>query len=117
MTVNAHDVVLIGELVGRCPALLSLLQKHLDDHDCLLSHLFMGDVTRWCVERYVVDPHDPDLVCVLRYLNESFEAARPDDRELIGASFLENLPRGTEAGASLRDVIGQALRDHLERYG
>jgi hypothetical protein len=116
--VNAHDVVLIGELVGRCPALLPLLQEHLDDYDCcLLSHLFMGDVTRWSVERYVADPQDPELASVLDYLNGSFEAGRSDDVELIGASFLENLPRRPEAGAGLRDAVGPALRDHLGRFG
>jgi len=115
---HAHDIVVIGSLVDRCPSLLPILQEHLDDYDdCLLSHVFMSDVTRWAVQRYVADPHDPELESALAVLNQWFAGDRPDDTELIAVSFLENLPSGDEVGSGLRDAVGPALREHLARYG
>lgn len=58
---DAHDVVLIGGLVDRCPALLPVLQAHLDAYEEFLPHLFMGDVTRWASERYLRSSSDPEL--------------------------------------------------------
>ncbi len=114
---NAHDVVLIGSLAERCPCLLSVLQEHLDDYDSLLSHVFMADVTRWVAERYATDPEDDAVACVLDVLEAAFEAGRSDDRELIAASFLENLPRADGRGAGPRNLIGPTLQDHISRFG
>lgn len=115
---NAHDIVFIGSLVDRCPSLLQVLQEHLDDYDTLLPHVFMGDVARWATERYRVGADDDEaLVSVLGILEAAFAAGRSDDRELIAASFLENLPRDDDPGSDLRDVIGPSLRDHMKRFG
>lgn len=114
---NAHDVVVIGVLVDRCPRLLPVLQDHLDDYDRLLSHVFLGDVARWAVERSSADPLDRDLACALESLNASFDSGRTDDRELIAASFLENLPKNGQPGGDIRRLLGPALQQHLAQYG
>jgi len=114
---NAHDLVLVGSLAERCPALLPVLQEHLDDYDGLLPHVFIADVTRWLADRYATDPTDEQVACGLDVLEAAFAVGHSDDRELIAASFLENLPRGDERGHGLRDAIGPALRDHVARFG
>jgi hypothetical protein len=114
---NAHDIVLLGELVGRCPSLLEPLQAHLDAYDGLLSHLFMAEVARWAVERHATAPGDAELARALDYLEGCFAAGRPEDREIIAASFLENLPPAGGPGADLRDALGPALSAQLSRFG
>lgn len=114
---NAHDVVLIGSLVERCPSLLPVLEEHLDDYDGLLPHVFMADVTRWIAARYGSDPGDGSVTCVLDFLEAAFDAGRPDDRELIAASFLENLPPDDDAAGGVRKLLGPTLSDHLTRFG
>ena len=112
---NARDFVFLGVLVDRCPSLLPLLQEHLDTYDELLPHVFLADVTRWVAERYQADPGDPELKAALSYIDEYFGAGGQQDRELIGASFLESLPRADEPGSGIRDALGPALREQLDR--
>lgn len=114
---KAHDVVLIGSLADRCPALLPVLQQHVDEWDGLLSHLFMADLSRWAVERYLADPDDKDLACLLEQLEAAYAAGREDDTEIIAVSFLENLPSRDEEASGLRDVLGPALTEQLQRDG
>jgi hypothetical protein len=104
----AQDVALVGLLVDRCPSLLPVLQQHVDDFG-LLPHVFFGDVTRWVVGRYITQPSDPELEAALELLEQEFARAE----ELICASFLGNLPGKTDAGAGIRDCLGEELTKHL----
>ncbi len=108
---KAEDVAFVGDLAYRVPALMPALQEHLDDYDSLLPHVFMGDVSRWVVERYCATPDDQDLHALLDFIESTFETLGNEDRELIMASFLENLPRTGESGAGVWELIGPTLRE------
>jgi hypothetical protein len=110
-------VALVGALCRRFPVFMPILQEHLDDYDGLLPHVLMGDVTRWVVHRFHADASDTTLQQVLDFIEDAFEHANGEDRELIAASFLENLPRPTQADAGVRDLLGPALQDQLHRIG
>lgn len=114
---RAYDVVLIGTLCRRFAIFMCLLQEHIDDYDALLPHVLMGDITRWIVQQFQNDHSDPMLREVFDFLEEEFEDAQGSDRELISASFLENLPRNGQDGSGIREVLGPALRDQLRRIG
>ena len=114
---SARDASVIHELIDRVPALRPVLEEHLDAYDTLLPHVLMGDITRWLIDRFRLDPHDQSMQDALEFLDRSFTTSRGADTELIAASFLENLPRAGEDGAGLRDRVGPALREHLERFG
>lgn len=111
---RAVDVELVGALVHRVPELSPLLQEHLDDYDGLLPHVFMGDVTRWVVERFRADPSDINLSEVLAFVESWLQGAEDDEaKELILASFVENLPGRKEDGGGVRDALGPGLRGQL----
>jgi hypothetical protein len=92
---------------------MPLLQKHLDAYDGLLPHVWMGDLTRSVISRFRTDAADPLLRDVLDFIEMAFEQVGGEDRELITASFLENLPRREQVGAELRSLLGPALQDQL----
>jgi hypothetical protein len=112
--VNADDVAFVGALCYRYPLLLELLQEHLDDYDGVLPHVFMGDLTRWVVQRFHDDASDETLRQVLDFLESAFEGGRSE--ELIAVSFLENLSsNGDHAG--VRALLGPALQNQLRQIG
>jgi hypothetical protein len=113
----AKDVVLVGLLVDRCPSLLSVLQEHLDIFDELLPHVLFGDVTRWAVARYTERPSDPELAAALELLEHKFSGDDPWGDQLIGGSFLENLPSTTEPGAGIRNRLGERMTNDLRKNG
>ena len=114
---RAYDVALLGTLCCRFPTFMPMLQEHLDDYDGLLPHVLMGEITRWVVQRFLIDSSDPTLRQVLDFIEKAFEGADARNRELIIASFLENMPRVGQNGAGVRLLLGPALRDQLQQIG
>lgn len=110
---RARELAFVGALCYRFPVFLPMLQEHLDDYDGLLPHVLIADVTRWVVQRFHGNASDPMLQEVLDFIEKAFEGAQDEDRELITASFLENLPQPGEANAALRMLLGPALQDQL----
>ena len=114
---RAHEVAFIGTLCRRFPIFMPMLQEHLDDYDGLLPHVLMADVTRWIVQRFRADPADAVVRQVLDHIESTFQEGSGQYRELIAASFLENLPRPGERGAGVRALLGPALQDQLRLIG
>jgi hypothetical protein len=114
---RANEVAFTGALCRQFPVFMPMLQEHLDDYDGLLPHVLMADVTRWIVQRFKADPADAVLRQVIDYLETAFQEDSGEDRELIAASFLENLPRPEETGAEIRALLGPALQEQLRLIG
>ncbi|HEY4864399.1 MAG TPA: hypothetical protein VIK45_02695 [Candidatus Dormibacteraeota bacterium] len=114
---RAYEVAFAGALCCRFPEFMPLLQEHLDDYDGLLPHVFMGEVTRWLVQRFHADASDSTLRQVLDFIETAFERANGEDRELIAASFLENLPRPGQEDDGVRLLLGPALQGQLRQIG
>src|ERR1700723_1169174 len=114
---SAYDVAFVGALCWRFNELMSLLREHLSDYETVLPHVFMGDVTRWVIQLYQSGSAPRELREVLDFIEEAFERASANDRELISASFLENLPREETEGAGIRRLLGPTLSTQLQRIG
>lgn len=117
-TVRAGEVAFIGYLAREVPELMPSLQEHLDDYDGLLPHVWLGDVTRWMLQRFKTDPDDPGFKRALHLMDEAlshkdFEA----EHQLVSASFVENLPRSGEPNAAILEVVGASVRAQLQRRG
>jgi hypothetical protein len=110
---RASEFVFVGSLVARVPELTPLLQEHLDDYEGLLPHVFMGDVTRWAIERFKVDETDRSLQNALDFMEGWAATSKEKDQELVVVSLLENLPFPGQDGEGIREVLGPTLRQLL----
>lgn len=115
----------IGHLVAKVPDLEPLLQEHLSDNfGEVLPHVFFGDITRFVVAEFLraenagtaeqasSSPLKPLLAELEDAVSQSGEVA-----ELVCVSFLENLPRPSEPGGGVRELVGPGLRSELDRIG
>ena len=111
-----HFVALLVRVV---PSLKPLHDEHLQEYGELLAHVFMGDVTRWCIESHRRSMRDDassrDLRVLLVTLEDCFAFANADVQELISASFLENLHQARDQYESLKALLGPLLQDELQR--
>ena len=97
---------LIAKLSRAEPAVDAVLQEHIADNNELLSHLYMADVTRWLVANGPAAP-------VLAVLEDALVDGDADVRDLILASFVENIEQDDPAYRALRAALGPALRTAL----
>lgn len=114
---RGYDVTFIGRLCCRFPEFIPLLQEHRNTYGVLLPHVLMGDITRWVIQRFHADASDVTLRDVLDFIEEAFDGANAEVRELIAASFLENLPRPGQSDAGVRALLGPALVQQLRQIG
>jgi hypothetical protein len=75
---------LLRDLQAAHPAIAALVATHLADHDEVLPHLLMADITRWLVAR---GPQPAVLAILDRHFSEGDEHVQ----DVIALSFLENL--------------------------
>lgn len=115
---RAEEIAFVGALVYRFRVLMPLLQEHLDAYDEMIPHLFLGDVTRWIVDRVSgVAAVDPIIHDILAFFEVGFKAGGNSEKELISVSFLENFPLRSERGSDLRGLVGPELKKELEKAG
>ena len=120
--VRAGEIALAGGLALQFPILRGILQEHLDYYETLLPHLFMADVTRWIVARYVErGGTDDTLGPILDSLEIHFASGDAGIHELLAASFLELLPYknedgSSEDGSSIRLCLGPNMTEHVQTH-
>src|SRR5947207_1087142 len=91
----------LDRLVGRVPEFMGTAKSEKDFYGEVIPHVFMASFARWFIEAYRAsqsgDPVATESVQrVLAFLESEFaDESRPAVRELIAASFLDNL---TQAG-------------------
>jgi hypothetical protein len=94
---------LLRTLSEVAPALGELRDQHVQEYGELLPHVLFGDVTRWLLANH---PQSE----VLQALEAASTSGDADTRELIAASFVENIKPGAEY-ADLRGALGPRLRE------
>lgn len=112
---STEQAALVGALCWHVPDLLPVMQESLDYNDELLSHLVMGDITRWVLARYEDDASDDALRRTLDFIEDAFvHGTSGGAQELIHVSFLENLPRPGEKGFHVVKMLGRNLQEQLK---
>jgi len=100
---------LVAELVRAEPALDAVLREHLADNGELLSHVYMADVTRWLVA-------NGPAALVLAVLEAALIDGDAYVRDVILASFIENIEQEDPAYRPLRSALGPSLRMALHGH-
>lgn len=121
---SERTVAFVKDIVAQFPGLAALLEEHLHDNlGELLPHVFFGDLTRYMLTLLMTSNSGGglkprrELREMLDFLEESFSSGDRELQELIGVSFLENIPRPGEDGSQLRSMLGTTLSIELRRMG
>ena len=98
-----HD--LVADLRATQPALDRVLGRHMADHEIFLPHVFMADVTRSLCAA------GPDAAgrAVINVIADHFERGDADVRNVVVASFLENLEADDPGQRAIVDALPPAL--------
>lgn len=103
---------MVTRLVRSVPVLESDLREHIEFYDELLPHLFMGEVTPQLVD-WLQAGDVPRARAVLDALEAEYGKDYQVD-ELIGASFIENLPTDDSVSVVV-ELLGPKLRAVFDR--
>jgi hypothetical protein len=120
---SERNISFVKSSVARFPTLNLLLEEHTKDNlNENLPHVFFGDVTRHVLSLLFAGSSDGleaqrELRNILGYLENTYSAGDEELQELISVSFLENLPRPSEKGAQIREMVGSNLRRQLHVIG
>jgi hypothetical protein len=96
------------------PELRPVYDRHLADNDTLLPHVFMGDVTRFAVAETADATGQAALARLMGYLEDGLKGGGEEVKELISASFVENLLGEKAALQRLKSLMGPSLTKKVE---
>lgn len=108
-------VTFVHALVAEVPPLGGLLAEHVAANHGVLSHVFMGDVSRFVIEEHRAasagsgEPHARLFGVLERAMAGGSDAVQ----ELISVSFLENLAEDFASTPALRAYLGPSLKREL----
>lgn len=108
------------ELRHQVPELESLFGEHIVDYDEILPHVLMSDVAKFAEEMDAKAAQGSIratevLSHLLNLLEDGMHNGDETTKELIAASFLENLDRDNPRFAGLCLRFGEALTEALEK--
>jgi hypothetical protein len=104
------DVLYVEDLIASVPALQQLYEEHLHENDTLLPHVFFGEITRYVISKVCEAQHDHSIGRLLNELEKGVEKGPEAVRDLIRASFVENLCGETDAIKALKPLMGEKLK-------
>jgi hypothetical protein len=110
---------LIDQLASRIPPLRVLLEEHEAEYGELLSHVFMGDVSRFACEQYHqtacgAGDARATLALLCSILDTAAKEGDEDVKELVSVSFLENLAADFMGYPDFRAFLGPTLKHELQ---
>lgn len=120
MTESEQGRVVVEDFVREIPESTSVMQEHLEDNfNKVLPHVLMADLTRWIIGLERAASQGDVSAAASRdhapaFLEQRFADARDlGARDVIGASFLENLNQAGQDYAALRSQLGPTLKAAL----
>lgn len=114
---HATFSTIVSQLVARFPELQPLYDENYDDENGkILSHPFFGDLTQYITELSHHDDKKTQLKNIINFLEEAMNS--PDElvKDLIVASFIENLERDDPGFNTIKAMFGPALQKALYVY-
>jgi hypothetical protein len=108
------DQVFVERLIEIVPELRPTFNEHVKDNGELLPHVFMGDVTRWAIAHASRLDFQDAVGRLLNSLEDGLRSGSPEVRELILASFVENLIGERVAVEQLNHLMGPKLKGAIQ---
>jgi hypothetical protein len=109
---SAATEAFVNRLVLTLPEFSARREEHLEDNfGKMLPHVLIGEIASDAVQRY--EGEGASAVQPLLDLLESALDEDPEVDELIGASFIENLPYPSQSGAGVTQLLGPKLTELL----
>jgi hypothetical protein len=109
----ASSIAFCEALAALFPALASVLAEHREEHRGeTLAHLFMGDVARWYVERYLAGDSKA-AKGLADWLDAEYPTADEYVRNVVDVSFLEALPWPPDPYGAAAELLGPNLSREL----
>ena len=96
--------VFMQNLVKQCDSLSAFYLDHISYYDELLPHVFMGEITRQIISGNLQRQK------IVEHLSEAFRTGDEEVKNLIAASFIENIETEEELEFALKGVKESALR-------
>ena len=97
-------------LTSFVPELQPIYAEHLHNNDDLLPHVFLGDVARFAIAAALDVRQQEVLMRLLKCMETGLESGPAHARELILASFVENLLGEDDAVRRIKLLMGPNLR-------
>lgn len=106
------DIEFTNRLIAEVLDLQIIYDQHMKDNDELLPHVFFGDLTRYVIEKAQIK-EDESVSKILGLLEDGLSQNNAEIKNLISASFVENLIDEKETVVLLREVAGPKLLEEL----
>ena len=100
----------VDRLLGLVPELKTRFEQHVADNEVLLPHVFMGDVTRFVIDEAKNPNMRETLERFLRAIENELHFENANTKELIQASFVENLMGEEITVEKLKPLMGPIVR-------
>lgn len=94
---NQASIKFVEEVVRKVPELQPIYDEHIADYDENLPHVFFGDVTRFAIAETARDGEHDALARLLGKLESGLRDGPAEVKDLVIASFVENLCGETRA--------------------
>lgn len=109
-----NSELFIENLLHITPELKEAYNEHLVDNDILLPHVFMGDVTRFVLSRANNASGLLVIQRILDYIEKELLTGDEDSKNIIRASFIENLIGENTTTNKLKPMMGPGLLSEIE---
>ena len=100
----------LHDLLRAAPDLKPILDEHLAANDTLLPHVMMADLARFAVAGVADIRKRTNVLRLLNHLEQGLSIGDEEIRDLILASFVENLVGEATALRLLKPLMGPNLR-------
>lgn len=109
----------LSTLLRVAPELIPMYEEHLTDHGEALPHVFMGEVSQYVIRSFESafeppgEPHDEVLQNILTAIENALRDGSDETRDVISASFVENIAQAAKAHPGVRSRLGNSLQREL----
>ena len=105
MAVSEYTLEVVDQLSADMPAIRQLVSENVQDNGELLPHMLFGEIAPWAEREFAAAPDSADLRVLLDTLDTAYLKGDPEFRNVLEASFVENLG----LGSAVLDLLGPNL--------